>query len=159
MSILETETYDNNIGYNDRCIIKEELLTDVELIDRYQKKGDIDLLYCRLLTDNFGFQKDSYVIIEFKDDDDLEDYGINYGVNDNYFKVVYAKNKDFADDLWKHSIDKGLDDFLELIHKNRINYYSIKTKDQEIKEFYFSNYSVKNIIMKKELKINRYIRY
>lgn len=51
MSILEI--YDNNIGYNDRYIIKEELLTDVELIDRYQKKGDIDLLYCRLLTDNW----------------------------------------------------------------------------------------------------------
>jgi hypothetical protein len=144
MSILEI--YDNRIGYNDRYIIKEELLRDVELLDRYQKKGDIDLLYCRLLTDNFGFQKDSYVIIEFKDDDDWEEYGINYGISNNYFQVVYAKNKDFADDLWKHSIDKGLDDFLELIRK-----------DESIKDFY--NYSVKNIFMEKELKINRNIRY
>ena len=68
MSSIE-EIFNNGIGYNDRLIVKNELLTDVEVLNRYQKNGIIDLLYCRLLINMFDFQKYSYVIIKFDDDE------------------------------------------------------------------------------------------
>ena len=55
MSSIE-EIFNNSIGYNDRIIVKNELLTDVEVLNRYQKNGIIDLLYCRLLINMFDFQ-------------------------------------------------------------------------------------------------------
>ena len=138
------EIFNNNIGYNDRTTIKNELLTEVELLDRYHKNGEFDLLCCRLLEDKFGFQKDSYVIIEFEDDEDCETYGVNYGVENNYFRVIYAKNKEFADELWKEAIEHRLNHFLEWIKKE-------KSK----KDFYCS----KTIFIKKELKTIYHFKY
>ena len=137
------EIFENCIGYNDRLTFKNELLEEVELLNRYKKSGDvnlltenIDLLYCRLLKDNFGYKKDSYVIIEFEDDEDMEEYGVNYGVSNNHFTVIYAKNKEFADELWKHVIDNRLDNYLKDIKK-----------DKSKKDFYHQ----KTIFIKKEL--------
>lgn len=144
------EIFENGIGYNDRLTVKNELLEEVEILNRYKKSGDvnlltvnIDLLYCRLLKDNFGYKKDSYVIIEFEDDEDLEEYGVNYGVSNNHFTVVYAKNKEFADELWNHVINNGLDNFCELLKK-----------DKSKKNFYHQN----RIFIKKELK-TIYLKY
>ena len=138
------EIFENCIGYNDRLTVKNELLEEVELLNRYKKSGDvnlltenIDLLYCRLLKDNFGYKKDSYVIIEFEDDEDMEEYGVNYGVSNNHFTVIYAKNKEYADELWKNAIDNGLDNYLKNIKK-----------DKSKKDFYHQ----KTIFIKKELK-------
>jgi len=138
MSSIE-EIFNNGIGYNDRLIVKNELLTDVEVLNRYQKNGIIDLLYCRLLINMFDFQKDSYVIIKFDDDENYEEYGVNYGVDNNYFTVIYAKDKDCADDLWRQALlNNDLDDLLNSIKKD------------ELKK---SAYRKKRIIMKKELNI------
>jgi hypothetical protein len=111
MSMLEV--FENNICVNDRNIIKNELLKNVELLDRCTKSNIVDLLYCRLLNTDFGFKEGSYVIIEFGDDEDDIMYEVNYGVWNNYFRVIYADNKDFTDDLWKNIInnDLDLDDF------------------------------------------------
>lgn len=144
------EIFENCIGYNDRLTVKNELLEEVELLNRHKKTGDvnlltvdIDLLYCGLLKDNFGYKKDSYVIIEFEDDEDLEEYGVNYGVSNNYFTVVYAKNKELADELWNHAINNGLDNFCKLLKK-----------DKSKKDLYHQN----TIFIKKEFK-TVYLKY
>jgi hypothetical protein len=130
------EVFENNICVNDRNIIKNELLKNVELLDRCTKSDNVDLLYCRLLNTDFGFKEGSYVIIEFGDDEDNIMYGVNYGVWNNYFRVIYADNKDFTDDLWKNIInnDLDLDDFYK------------KNKSKKV-------FIMKTIIMKKELNI------
>jgi hypothetical protein len=130
------EVFENNICVNDRNIIKNELLKNVELLDRCTKSNIVDLLYCRLLNTDFGFKEGSYVIIEFGDDEDDIMYEVNYGVWNNYFRVIYADNKDFTDDLWKNIInnDLDLDDFYK------------KNKSKKV-------FIMKTIIMKKELNI------
>ena len=130
------EVFENNICLNDRNIIKNELLNNVELLDRCTKSNIVDLLYCLLLNTDFGFKEGSYVIIEFGDDEDDIMYEVNYGVWNNYFRVIYADNKDFTDDLWKNIInnDLDLDDFYK------------KNKSKKV-------FIMKTIIMKKELNI------
>lgn len=63
-------------------------------------------------------------------------YGVNYGVKNNYFRVIYAEYKNFTDDLWKNIInsDLDLDDFYK------------KNKSKKV-------FIMKNIFIKKELNI------
>jgi hypothetical protein len=63
-------------------------------------------------------------------------YEVNYGVWNNYFRVIYADNKDFTDDLWKNIINNDLD----------LDNFYIKNKSK-------NGFIMKTIIMKKELNI------
>jgi len=101
------ELLDNNgdryfIKLDDRLFdneLKNNVLTDMEIEDRFDETehNGNDIIFCRIINNKFGFEKDSYIIIHFfeYDEDDLA----------NYFTIYYTKgdvkNKELAADLFK----------------------------------------------------------
>jgi len=104
------ELLDNNgdryfIKLDDRLFdneLKNNVLTDMEIEDRFDETehNGNDIIFCRIINNKFGFEKDSYIIIHFFDYDDYDGDDIA-----NYFNIYYTKgdikNKELAADLFK----------------------------------------------------------
>ena len=67
------ELLDNNgdryfIKLDDRLFdneLKNNVLTDMEIEDRFDEWDGADIIFCRIINNKFGFEKDSYIIIHF----------------------------------------------------------------------------------------------
>ena len=62
--------------------------------DRFNESDDVDIIFCRIINNKFGFEKDSYIIIHFTEQDEYEK---------KYFTIYYTKdikNKELATDLF-----------------------------------------------------------
>jgi len=88
----------NDILFDDK--LKNNVLTDMEIEDRFKEWDGADIIFCRIINNKFGFEKDSYIIIHFFDYDDYDGDDIA-----NYFNIYYTKgdikNKELAADLFK----------------------------------------------------------
>ena len=86
--------------------LKNNVLTDMEIEDRFNEwecNGD-DIIFCRIISNKFGFEKDSYIIIHFIK---------HYDDEINYFTIYYTKdvtNKELASDLFKEKTFCGCSD-------------------------------------------------
>jgi len=84
----------------------ESILKNIEVIDRDEVYGDYDIIFCRLKKDMFGLEKDSFILLNFKDSG-FEDYEgrIDY----DSFQILYLddnKNKDLTEKLFKQETVK-----------------------------------------------------
>jgi len=91
---------EKNLTFSQRYDLKKHLLETIEIIDRFEKYS-VDIIFCCLLKDMFGFEKDSYIIIYFPDDEGCINGNF---IDNNEFKIIYAKenikNKELAYDLF-----------------------------------------------------------
>jgi hypothetical protein len=89
IKVLNDSLFDNEL--------KNNVLTDMEIEDRFNEWDGADIIFCRIINNKFGFEKDSYIIIHFFD----------YDENNvaNYFTIYYTKgdikNKELAADIFK----------------------------------------------------------
>jgi len=98
MEILDNHGDEYIIKLSDNFLdnyLKKNVLTDMEIEDRFNEWDDVDIIFCRVVNDKFGFEKDSYIIIHFIEqyDDEIK-----------YFTIYYTKdvkNKELAADLFK----------------------------------------------------------
>jgi hypothetical protein len=84
----------------------EDILKYMYVIDREKEYGNYDIIFCRLLKDMFGLEKDSFILLNFPDSDENIDTG---RVDYNYFEILYLhnnKNKDLTEKLFKQETVK-----------------------------------------------------
>ena len=84
----------------------EGILKNMEAIDRDKVYGDYDIIFCRLQKDMFGLEKDSFILLNFKDSG-FEDY--EGRVDYNSFQILYLddnKNKELTEKLFKQETVK-----------------------------------------------------
>ena len=89
--------------------LKEQLLKDIEIIDRYNHDNVVDVIFCRLKYDMFGLKADNYVIFYFPDEEDGY-CNFYYYISGDEIIIEYlmkqdVNNKELSYNLWKQKKD------------------------------------------------------